>query len=131
MKKIPPEVRLERLVEALSEDVILASDAEILEACADLKIRPDMKGSIAFLGLKKGHLFFPYRPEKLAAGDGPAAWPQWIRREQRSNRPLGSRPRINTAAALTANTNRTPVERTVAGASPVGWSKYMILMTRR
>lgn len=67
MKKSAPEVRLERIVEALSADVTLASDAEILEACADLGIKPEMKGSIAFLGLKKGHLFFPYRPEKLAA----------------------------------------------------------------
>ena len=66
MKKIPPEVRLERLVEALSAVVTQASDAEILEACAELGIRPEMEGSIAFLGLKKGVYFFPYVPEKLA-----------------------------------------------------------------
>jgi hypothetical protein len=65
MKKIPPELRLERIVLALSEDVTQASDAEILAACADLGIQPAMKGSIAFLGLKKGLAFFPYVPEKL------------------------------------------------------------------
>ena len=67
MKKIAPELRLERLLEALSTDVTLASDAEILEACADLGIKPAMKGSIAFLGLKKGVVFYPYVPEKFAA----------------------------------------------------------------
>lgn len=67
MKKILPEVRLERLLEALSADVTLASDAEILEACADLGIQPAMKGSIAFLGLKKGVVFYPYVPEKFSA----------------------------------------------------------------
>ena len=75
MKKILPELRLERLVEALSEDVTLASDAEILEACADLGIQPAMKGSIAFLGLKKGVVFYPYVPEKLAALMEPPANP--------------------------------------------------------
>jgi hypothetical protein len=65
MKKILPEVRLERLVEALSADVAEASDAEILKACADLGIKPEMKGSIAFLGLS-GTYFFPYRYAKLS-----------------------------------------------------------------
>ncbi len=75
MKKIAPELRLERLVEAFSEDVTLASDAEILDACADLGIQPAMKGSIAFLGIKKGVFFYPYVPEKLSAPMEPPATP--------------------------------------------------------
>jgi hypothetical protein len=86
MKKIPPELRLDRLLDALSEDVSLASDAEILEACADLKIQPGMKGSIAYLGLKKGLFFFPYAPAKLTepidppAGSDPSDSPGITRR---------------------------------------------------
>jgi len=75
MKKTLPELRLDRVVDALSEDVTRASDEEILEACADLKIEPQMKGSIAFLGLKKGLQFFPYVPGKLTALMDPPAGP--------------------------------------------------------
>ena len=39
--------------------------------------------------------------------------------------------RVIPGDAFTASTTRTPVERTVAGASPVGGSKYMTLTTRR
>lgn len=74
MKKIPPEVRLERLLEALSADAVEASDAELLETCAELGIKPAMKGSIAFLGLK-GIFFFPYVPEKFSALMEPPAAP--------------------------------------------------------
>jgi hypothetical protein len=65
MKKSPPEVRLEQLLELLSADLAHASDADLLEACADLGIKPGMKGSIAFLGLR-GIFFFPYVPGKLS-----------------------------------------------------------------
>ncbi len=63
-KTLPPDVRLEQLLEKLSAELAAATDAELLEACADLGIKPAMKGSVAFLGLK-GIFFFPYVPEKL------------------------------------------------------------------
>jgi hypothetical protein len=66
MKKPTPELRLERLLEKLSADLAEASDAELLEACADLGIKPAMKGSIAFFGLKSP-FFFAYVPEKLTS----------------------------------------------------------------
>jgi hypothetical protein len=59
MKKLPPYVRLERLLEVLSEEIAVATDAEILAACAELKMKPEMKGSMAFLGLRSP--YFPYR----------------------------------------------------------------------
>jgi hypothetical protein len=65
MKKATPDVRLEQLLERLSTDLAQATDAELLEACAELGIKPGMKGSIAFIGLK-GVFFFPYVPGKLA-----------------------------------------------------------------
>jgi hypothetical protein len=61
MKRLPPQVRLERLLEILSEEIATASDEEVLDACADLKINPKMKGTMAFIGVKG--FYFPYRPQ--------------------------------------------------------------------
>jgi hypothetical protein len=61
MKRLPPPVRLERLLEILSEEIATASDEEVMDACADLKINPRMKGTMAFIGVKG--LYFPYRPQ--------------------------------------------------------------------
>jgi hypothetical protein len=44
--------RLERLIDALAEDLAEASDEEVLQACADLGMNPEMRGSAAFIGLK-------------------------------------------------------------------------------
>jgi hypothetical protein len=70
MKKATPDVRLERLLERLSTDLVEATDSELLEACADLGIKPELKGSIAFLGLKQP-FYFPYDPEKLVPSTDP------------------------------------------------------------
>jgi len=59
MKKAPPEVRLERLLERLSAELAECSDAEIQEICEELRFKLDMKGSLAFLGVKS--LVPPYR----------------------------------------------------------------------
>ena len=67
MKKVTPEMRLERVLETLSEMIATSSDTEVLEACADLRIQPEMKGSVAFLGVKG--TVFPYRPWVLPASD--------------------------------------------------------------
>jgi hypothetical protein len=47
-----PEILLSRLLEALEQELIEASDEEIMAAAADLGMNPRMKGSAAFLGLK-------------------------------------------------------------------------------
>lgn len=47
-----PETALERLLEALERELVEATDAEILEAAHDLGMKPEMKGSAAFLGLR-------------------------------------------------------------------------------
>ncbi len=70
MKKTTPDSRLEQLLGRLSEDLAEATDAELLEACADLGIEPGMKGSIVWLGLK-APLLFPYDPQKLAPSAEP------------------------------------------------------------
>lgn len=44
--------RLERLIDALAEDLSEAGGEEVLQACADLGMDPQMRGSAAFLGLK-------------------------------------------------------------------------------
>jgi hypothetical protein len=73
-KSIPPHTRLEQLLERLSTELAEATDAELLEACADLGIKPGMKGSLAFLGLK-GAFSFPYVPEKLVPLPDPLPGP--------------------------------------------------------
>lgn len=47
-----PETALERILDALEHELIEASDADILEAAHDLGMKPEMKGSAAFLGLR-------------------------------------------------------------------------------
>ncbi len=71
-KRATPEARLEQLLESLSTDLAQATDAELLEACADLGLKPEMKGSVALIGLKgKWIRFFPYVAEKLAPSPDP------------------------------------------------------------
>jgi hypothetical protein len=50
--RVFPETALERVLEALERELIEASDADILEAAHDLGMKPEMKGSAAFLGLR-------------------------------------------------------------------------------
>jgi hypothetical protein len=47
-----PETALERILRALECELVVATDAEILEAADDLGMQPGMKGSAAFLGLR-------------------------------------------------------------------------------
>ena len=46
-----PETVLTRILEAFGQELIDASDEEIIEAAKDLGMDPQMKGSAAFLGL--------------------------------------------------------------------------------
>ena len=46
-----PEVALTQILDALGQELIDASDEEIMEAAKDLGMDPNMKGSAAFLGL--------------------------------------------------------------------------------
>jgi hypothetical protein len=50
--RVFPETALERILDALEHELIEASDADILEAAHDLGMKPEMKGSAAFLGLR-------------------------------------------------------------------------------
>ena len=47
-----PDVALTRLLEALGQELIDASDEEIMAAAKDLGMDPKMRGSAAFAGLK-------------------------------------------------------------------------------
>jgi hypothetical protein len=47
-----PETALERILEALERELVEATDEEILAAAHDLGMKPEMKGSAAFLGLR-------------------------------------------------------------------------------
>ena len=50
--RLKATTRLERLIDAMAEDLAEASDEEVLQACADLGMNPEMRGSAAFFGLK-------------------------------------------------------------------------------
>lgn len=50
--RVFPETALERILDALERELTEASDAEIREAAHDLGMKPEMKGSAAFLGLR-------------------------------------------------------------------------------
>jgi hypothetical protein len=52
MKRVFPEAVLERILAGLERELIEASDEEILEAARELGMKPEMKGSAAFLGLR-------------------------------------------------------------------------------
>jgi len=52
MKVPQPDVTLTRLLTAFEQDLIDASDQEIISAAEELGMNPAMKGSAAFLGLK-------------------------------------------------------------------------------
>lgn len=57
------EIRLERLLDALSDDLAEAADLELIEAARDLRMDLTMRGTAAFLGVKL--LYFPYRPDRF------------------------------------------------------------------
>jgi hypothetical protein len=47
-----PAAALIRLLDALADDLVEASDEEIMQAAKDLGMNPQMKGSAVFAGLK-------------------------------------------------------------------------------
>lgn len=47
-----PEMSLSRLLDAFEQELIDASDEEIMAAAADLGMNPAMRGSAAFAGVK-------------------------------------------------------------------------------
>lgn len=53
-----PEVALARILQALEQELIDASDEEVLEAAKDLGMDPEMKESAAFRGLT-----YPAKPQ--------------------------------------------------------------------
>jgi hypothetical protein len=52
MKSVFPQEALERVLAGLERELIEATDEEVLEAARDLGMKPEMKGSAAFLGLR-------------------------------------------------------------------------------
>ena len=52
VKRVSPEVRLGRILVALEQELIDATDVEIREAAQELGMDLDMKGSAAFAGLR-------------------------------------------------------------------------------
>jgi len=63
MTRARPDIRLERILAALGLEVAAATHEEVLAAATDLGLKPTMKGTVAFVGLKRYVL--PYDPEKL------------------------------------------------------------------
>jgi hypothetical protein len=51
MSRSPPVPALNRILDALEHELLEASDEELLAAAHELGMRPDMKGSAAFIGI--------------------------------------------------------------------------------
>ena len=51
MTRTPPEVALNRVLASLANDLAEASDEEIVQAAAELRMDVKMKGSAAFIGV--------------------------------------------------------------------------------
>lgn len=64
--------RFEQLLAALEQELIAATDEEILEAAGDLGMNPAMKGSAAFFGVTRGSPspFTADEPREYVGGAG-------------------------------------------------------------
>lgn len=80
MRRARADMRLERLLMALGVELAEASDEEVLAAATDLGLKPMMKGTVAYVGLK--HVLAPYDPEKFPAPDN-----EWTLGESESEPP--------------------------------------------
>jgi hypothetical protein len=58
---VRPDVGLERLIHGLEQELLAAPDEEFMAGARDLGMKPEMKGSAAFVGVKD------YGPQLLAA----------------------------------------------------------------
>jgi hypothetical protein len=89
-----PEQRLERVLEALERELLEATDAEILRSAHDLGMKPEMKGSAAFLGLR----YAAARPQFADFfGFGEWALEQLATTHRLTRSPSGKRPRVRRA----------------------------------
>lgn len=52
IKAISPELKLTRILRSLEQELIDASDEDLMQAARDLGMNPKMKGSAAFLGVR-------------------------------------------------------------------------------
>ncbi len=91
-----PEQRLERVLEALEHELLEATEAEILRAAHDLGMKPEMKGSAAFLGLR-----YAAAHPQFADFFGSGAWGKALEQPATTHRltrsPSGKRPRVRRA----------------------------------
>jgi hypothetical protein len=77
--KVPwPEASLSRLLEAFEQEILGASDEEIVEVAKELGMNPDMKGSAAFIDVK-----YAMRPRSRGIY-GIDAWLSVLTEEERS-----------------------------------------------
>jgi hypothetical protein len=58
---VRPDVGLERLIHGLEQELLAAPDEEFVSGARDLGMKPEMKGSAAFAGVKD------FGPQLLAA----------------------------------------------------------------
>ncbi len=58
---VRPDVGLEQLIQGLEQELLAAPDEEFVAGARDLGMKPEMKGSAAFAGVKN------YSPQLLAA----------------------------------------------------------------
>ena len=88
MKTTRPELGIERLLTALEQELLDASDEEIAAVASELGIKPGMKGSIALFGVTRAvRSKNQDNPTKLAGGTKDQEGKTRLRRRPRGNTP--------------------------------------------
>lgn len=111
VKRIFPEVTLERILAGLERELLSADDAEILEAARELGMNPSMRGSAAFLGLR-----YPAVPRAEEFFDTELFRRLW--NEARQIRLAGAAPGTKPALPKTARPRGSSRTRTAGRKSP-------------
>ena len=79
---VRPDVGLERLIHGLEQELLAAPDEEFVAGARDLGMKPEMKGSAAFAGVKNyseqllAALRQAYDERAVSAADPEAAAPE-------------------------------------------------------
>ncbi len=74
---VRPDVGLERLIHGLEQELLAAPDEEFVAGARDLGMKPEMKGSAAYVGVKAYfELQNPQSPSAERAADPDGAAPE-------------------------------------------------------
>ena len=104
--KVAVVTALDRVLDGLAEELLAASEEELIAAARDLGMDPTMRGSAAFLGLKYA---IPTRPAHFFAEFG-----EWFEQRRRERLGRASNPPIEVTAEPVPEAETPPKQRKAA-----------------